>query len=748
MDIKLAKHAGFCAGVERALNIALKIAGEGKSVYTLGPLVHNKQVVEYLKDRGIKFKDSLEDIIEGTVVIRSHGVGSDVLEKAKQKNIDIVDATCPFVKKVQEKISKLIEEGYRILIVGDPSHPEVKGLVGWSQGQALVIKDIDELEDFNWEGKIAVLAQTTLIEDFFNQVVEEIKKIKPQVLVNKTICKATGVRQKTAVDLAGKVELMIVIGGYNSSNTRKLAEICKKTGTPTYHIEEAAELKREWLENIKVTGVSAGASTPMWSIKEVIRRMSEYNNDNLKEEEEQVNEEPNEELNEETNEEPNDEEGVMEEEVEETPEVEEDVVDASKKEDETSEERKEDIPEQEMSQKDLEKDIVSLEKGDIVKGKVVQVTAEELLVDVGYKADGIIPRTEVNVKTGESLEEHFQVGDELDLFVLKVPATDDDKLLLSKKRYDREKQWKDLEKSFEEEEELTCEVIEVVKGGLIVDVGIRGFLPASLVDLRYVPDLQQFVGEKIGVKVIELNRSKNKAVVSRKKVLEEEMQEKKKETLADIEENMVIKGIVRRLTDFGAFVDIGGIDGLVHISEISWQRIDHPADVLNVGEEVEVKILSINIEEERISLSIKQAMPDPWSLISSRFNAGDLVEGKIKCIVDFGIFVEIMPGVEGLVHISQLAEDHVTHPSEIVEEGEDIKVKILDVNPEDKRISLSLKEARKELTEEKKDKVEGKKDSEQDTAVQDNDESRGPGVTLGDVFGDLFEKNKDEDEKE
>lgn len=467
--------------------------------------------------------------------------------------------------------------------------------------------------------------------------------------------------------------------------------------------------------------------------------MSEFNNEEFKEEE--VNEEDSGKMEEE--EEGIAPEGEAQEDEEIKEETEEEVEAKEPEEEETAE--VEEAESEEVTEETYDREITPIEKGEIVKGKVVQVANDELLVDVGYKMDGIVPRSEVDVKSGESLKDEFQVDDELDLYVLKVPASDEDKLLLSKKRYDREKYWKDLEDSFNNQEILTCQVAEVVKGGLIVDLGVRGFLPASLADLRYVPDLQEFVGENIQVKIIELNRAKNKVVVSRKVVLEEEMEQKKQETMESIEEGMIIKGIVRRLTDFGAFVDIGGIDGLVHISEISWQRIDHPSDVLNVGDEIEVKILSINPEEDRISLSIKHAKPDPWTLVASEFRPGEIVEGNVKCIVDFGVFVEIMAGVEGLVHISQLAEEHVTHPSEIVSEGEDIKVKILDINAEDKRISLSLKEARreeessKEVKEEKEDKPEVKEEEE---------ETKGSGVTLGDVFGDLFDREEEEEEEE
>ncbi|UNC92481.1 bifunctional 4-hydroxy-3-methylbut-2-enyl diphosphate reductase/30S ribosomal protein S1 [Candidatus Contubernalis alkaliaceticus] len=729
MKIKFAEHAGFCIGVERALKMALEKADEGDIIFTLGPLVHNQQVVDFLKQRNINYVDTLGEIEEGTVIFRSHGVPPEVVKEAEDKSLRIIDATCPFVKKVQDKVSHLADQGYQIIIVGDPEHPEVKGLIGWSKGQAVVIDDINKVKELSHREKIAVVSQTTLGEEYFNRVVEEIKKYSPGLHIFKTICRATGLRQKAAVKLAEQVNLMIVIGGYTSSNTSKLAAACNMTGTPTYHIEKAIDLQKDWLDNINVVGVTAGASTPICSLKEVYSRMSEFMKEN---DEKEVQEE---EILKEDKIEGEAEEAVTEEEqVVENIQIEQDEteVNAAEKEDVSFKKDGE-----ELSADDYSSSIPK--KGSTIQGKVIQVTESEVNIDLNLKNDGVIPRNEVSLNEGESLQELFQVGDELELYVLKVPMADEDRVILSKKRFDREKLWNDLEKAHEEGNDMTARVSEVVKGGLILDLGIRAFLPASLVDLRYVPDLQQFVGEEMKVRVIELNRSKNKVVVSRKKVLEQELEETKKETLGQISQGEVIKGEVRRLTDFGAFVDVGGIDGLVHISEISWQRIEHPSVELEVGQFVDVKVLSINPEEERISLSIKQAKPDPWTVVNNNFTKGELVTGPIKCVVDFGVFVEIMPGVEGLVHISQLSEEHVTHPNEVVSEGQELTVRILDINPSDKRISLSLREAKKEKVQKEKPRV---------TQPKEEEDPKGTGFTMGEVMdlGDFFDNAKTEEE--
>lgn len=756
MKIRFAEHAGFCIGVERALKKALEKADEGDLIFTLGPLVHNQQVVEFLKQKNINYVDSLEEIEEGTVIFRSHGVPPEIVKEAENKSLKIVDATCPFVKKVQNQVSHLAEQGYQIIIAGDPEHPEVKGLIGWSRGQAVVIDDIIKVKEFSQREKIAVVSQTTLVEEYFNRVVEEIKKYNPEVHIFKTICRATGLRQKAAVKLAEQVNLMIVIGGHTSSNTRKLAAICNMTGTPTYHIEKATDLQKEWLDNINIVGVTAGASTPICSLKEVYSRMSEFIKENNEEKEVQEDEIlKKDKIEGEAEEQVTEEEQVVE---KENSQKEQDETGETMENVEEKEENSDPQPEAEVVETGDAPEIVSSDeseeklsaeevssnipkKGSTIQGKVIQVTDSEVYIDLNFKNEGVIPRNEVNLKEGESLQDLFQIGDELELYVLKVSMADEDRVILSKKRFDREKLWNDLEKAHEEGNEMTARVSEVVKGGLILDLGIRAFLPASLVDLRYVPDLQQFVGEEMKVRVIELNRSKNKVVVSRKKVLEQEMEETKKETLGQISQGEIIKGEVRRLTDFGAFVDIGGIDGLVHISEISWQRIEHPSAELEVGAIVDVKVLSINPGEERISLSIKQAKPDPWTVVNNSFTKGELVTGPIKCVVDFGVFVEIMPGVEGLVHISQLSEDHVTHPNEVVSEGQELTVRILDINSSDKRISLSLREAKTEKVKKEKPRVAQQRVEE---------DPKGTGFTMGEVMdlGDFFGNAKKEEDEE
>lgn len=391
-----------------------------------------------------------------------------------------------------------------------------------------------------------------------------------------------------------------------------------------------------------------------------------------------------------------------------------------------------------MNQEDLEyQEVKTFEVGERARGKVAQIEDEHILVDIGYKTEAVLSRSEVYLEEDATLQDKFSLEMDIEVVVLRVNE-EEGSINVSHRRVEKEKQWSTLENALENDEPLEGKVKEVVDAGVIVDLGagIEGFMPGSLVDTGYIPDFSQFLGETLTFKVIEMNRDRNKVILSRKKVMEEEEESKKQEAVQNLEEGSLVKGVVRRLTDFGAFVDVGGIDGLVHISEVSWERVEHPRDVLTVGEEIEVKVLEVIPERERVSLSIRKAQPDPWTDVSRKFNPGDIVEGKVTRLVNFGVFVELMPGVEGLVHISQVADHHVKHPSEVVKEGEKIKVKVLDLRPEEKRISLSIKEAFTSSIADYKEK--------------ESDPEGGSGVKLGDVFGDLFNEtySGEEEEKE
>ncbi len=678
MEVRLATKAGFCFGVHRAIDLALKTVRETvPPIYSLGPLIHNPQVVAHLAGQGIGVVEEIETVPRGTLIIRSHGVEPKLLEKAQELGFTVVDATCPFVKRAQRLACDLNDSGRQVVVVGDRKHPEVRGIVGWTNGQALVVEDRAEASALPFYPRVGVVAQTTQPHANLEAVVEELRSRMGEVLVCDTICNAVVERQNAALTLARQVDVMVVVGGINSANTRKLTNLCRSGGTPTYHIETGDRLQPEWFQGCTAAGLTAGASTPDWIIEEVKRRMEE-----LSEKEEVVG--PEEQVNTEQ-------------------------AAVNQQEEARS-------PEEELQATPVR----SLRSGEIVRGVIVQVGQDEVLVDVGAKSEGVVPLRELSCYDVSSPGEVVQVGDEIDVWVVKA-EDNEGRIILSKGRAEAVKAWDALDKAFKGEETVRGVVREVVKGGLLVDLGVRSFLPASQVERGYVEDLSQYVGREISTRVIELNKARKKVILSRKVLLEEEYSRKRKDTLETIQDGDVVKGVVRRLTQFGAFVDIGGLDGLLHISEISWHRVNHPSEVLKVGDEVEVQVLRIDRDNEKVSLSLKQVLPNPWELVAENYPVGSVVSARVVRLVPFGAFVELEPGVEGLVHISHLAEWHVAKPEDVIAEGQQINVKVLSVDDENKRIRLSLREVEKD---------------------KDYQDTQGSGeVTIGDVFGDLLQKN-------
>ncbi|HWR55983.1 MAG TPA: bifunctional 4-hydroxy-3-methylbut-2-enyl diphosphate reductase/30S ribosomal protein S1 [Negativicutes bacterium] len=625
MKITLAKQAGFCFGVKRAVDLAENAPPRGGDVYTLGPLIHNSQVTNRLARQGVRNIDHLAQVTEGTVIFRSHGVSPQTLEEAQRLQLNIVDATCPFVKNAQAEAKKLAENGYTVVVVGEREHPEVQAVAAWAKGCALIVGNTAEAEQLPPLAKAGIVAQTTLSPREFHEITEIIRGKAEHIEVCPTICNATLERQAAAEELAKKADLMIVIGGKHSANTSRLAEICAKTGTPTYHIETAQELKREWFTGVKQAGITAGASTPDWIIEEVYHTMQD--------------------------------------------------LDFSKA---------------------FEESIKEIDRGGIVTGTVIQVGRDEVFVDIGYKSEGIIPRNELTVKSDVQPADIVSVGDVIEVFVLKQEGKDGYPIL-SKKRADARKGWVKIEETYKAGTVQTVPVLEAVKGGLVVSINdLRGFVPASQVERRFVADLSGYVGKELRVKILEIDRGKNKVVLSQKVVLEEEAAKSKEETMAVIEEGQIREGIVRRLTDYGAFVDIGGIEGLLHVSEMSWQRVKDPASIVKAGEQIPVKILKIDRENYKISLGLKQTQADPWSLVAEKYQVGELHKGTVVRLTKFGAFVALEPGIDGLVHISQLAETRVNKPDDVVTVGEEVTVKIVDVNPQERRIGLSMREVQQE----------------------------------------------------
>ncbi|MGE5543903.1 MAG: bifunctional 4-hydroxy-3-methylbut-2-enyl diphosphate reductase/30S ribosomal protein S1 [Bacillota bacterium] len=652
MHIHLADNAGFCYGVKRAVDLAVDASVEDGPWHTLGPLVHNREVTAFLADKGITCVNDTSEITSGGVLIRSHGVPPEVLSEIESRGLGIIDATCPNVKHIQELARKLTDDHYQIVIVGDKDHPEVKGILGWAGNTAIVARLPEEAANLLSYNKIAVLCQTTIRESEYQQIVEELISHAREIRGYNTICNASIRRQQAAAELAGHVDVMVVVGDRDSSNTRSLVKICEGRKVTTYQIETAAELRREWFEGIEDVGVTAGASTPDWVIKEVLSWMSELES-NVAQDEQAMNTSGN----------------------------------------------------QEVTFAELEAEMAEsmreVEKGTILRGRVIQIGQDEVMVDVGGKSEGIIPLRELSVQEIKSPSEVVAVGDEIDVMVLRWD--DDGTILVSKRRVDQEVALDRLEEAANEGKTVTGKVLKTIKGGLLVDVGVTGFLPASQVEDGFVRDLEKYVGQELSYEILEFNRHKRRGsqvVLSRSRLIEKEKEARKNKFWDEIAEGQIRMGVVKRITDYGAFIDLGGFEGLLHVSEIDHARVARPEDVLTEGEEIEVYVLGVDRETQRVSLSRKKVIPSPWQKIAEKVKVGDILTGTVVRLAQFGAFVELEPGIDGLVHISQLADRRVAKTEDVVEAGQEVKVKVISMDTEAKRIGLSIKEAELEAEKE------------------------------------------------
>ncbi|MDD6920069.1 MAG: bifunctional 4-hydroxy-3-methylbut-2-enyl diphosphate reductase/30S ribosomal protein S1 [Eubacteriales bacterium] len=639
LEILRAEHSGFCFGVKQAIDKAINVAenkGENEKIFSFGPLIHNKIVTNQLEEKGVFIIDSLDDILEeSTVIIRSHGIGEWFYNEAEKKNLTVIDGTCPYVKKIHSLVNKACDDGKQIIIVGDKKHPEVEGISGWCKG-AIAINKSEDAEKY--DKPVFVVAQTTIRKSLFDEVLEQIKKLNDDVEYQNTICNATVMRQAGCRDLSSEVDVMVVVGDNNSSNSKKLYEIAKKYCEKAYFIENADNLPLQDLQQYNRIGVAAGASTPESAIKEVIIRMSE----NITREESMLD--------------------YMEE---------------------------------------IEKSLRLPRNGELVQGKVHHVTDDEVIVNIGCKKDGVIPKSEVVFENPEqTLTDLFNVGDEISAKVLK---SDDGEgtILLSRKRLEVGKHWEEINKAFEEKELLDVEVIRQTNGGVIASYKeVNGFIPLSQLSDRFVEDSSEFVGQTLSVKVSRVDARKNKVVFSRKAKLLEDRQQLLEQIWSSINIGDIVEGKVMRFTDYGAFVDIGGIDGLLHISEISWGKLKHPKEVLEIGQTVNVKILSMNTEKGKVSLGLKQTTQEPWTVIDEHYQVGQVVSGKIVQIKEYGCFVELEPGLDGLVHISEVSHKRIANIADEVSIGQEVGTKILEIDKDRKRISLSIKETLEPSTEE------------------------------------------------
>jgi len=640
MTVRIAKSAGFCFGVSRAVDMVEKAAAEGKTVVTLGPIIHNRHVVNRFGEMGVRVIDSPEQAQQGnTVIIRSHGVSRAVCDLLEQRQVEVIDATCPFVKRIHGIVERAENEGRLPIIIGTRSHPEVEGIAGWCN-RCMIFETPEELEEWAQNGAVSpdlpvcMVSQTTSTESLWKKSSEIAKKLFTNLKIFDTICRATEFRQTEAAELSAECDAMVVVGDAKSSNTGRLAMICREHCNQVILVDNAAELNPGDFCGVSNVGITAGASTPAWIIKEVNKTMNE-------------------------------------------------IVNADAVQEETFEEL-------------LEQSIKTLNTGDKVTGIVTGIGNTEVQVDLGTKHAGYIPYDEVSADSSVKPEDILHVGDEIEVFVVRV-NDQEGTVQLSKKKLDGMKIWDEMAAYVEEKTTVEGTVTEENKGGLVVTVkGIRVFVPGSQSGIAKGGDMTGMVGQTVKLKITEVNRPRRRVIGSIRAVASEERKATREKLWAEIEEGKQYRGVVKSMTSYGAFVDVGGVDGMVHVSELSWNRIKDPSEVLKVGDEIDVYVISFDAEKRKISLGYKTAEMNPWNQFMANFNVGDVVNAKVVKLMTFGAFAELMPGVDGLIHVSQIANRRVNKPEEVLTEGQEVQVKITDVDAENKRISLSIRALQEE----------------------------------------------------
>ena len=611
MRLELARSAGFCYGVRRAVQMAEMAAEEGRPCVMLGPIIHNRDVIAYLESIGVGLVDTPEEVPPGTaVLIRSHGEGRPVHEALARLGRPVIDATCPNVSRIHQIVSRAEEGGRQVLIIGTRTHPEVAAIAGWCR-RPVVLEGVAELS--NWletaperrDIPLTMVSQTTSTRFIWDSCVEKAKKECTNLKIFDTICNATCKRQSEAQALAARSDAMVVIGGRESSNTKRLAELCGALCPMVVWIERAAELEPSNLCRKASIGITAGASTPEWIIKEVYDKMSDEN-----------------------------------------------------------------IEIEESFAEMLEKSIKTLNTGEKVTGVVTGITPTEIYVDLGTKHAGYIPVSELTDDPTAKVEDLVKIGDEIETYVMRV-NDQEGVVTLSKKRLDTVKSWDDIEQAREEHTTVEGVVTEENKGGVVVSIkGVRVFVPASQTGLPRETPMSQLLKQHVRLRITEVNRARRRVVGSIRAVEAEERAAKAAEVWANIEENKRYTGTVKSLTSYGAFVDIGGVDGMVHISELSWSRIKHPSE---------------------ISLGMKDRSQNPWEVFIGKYQPGDVANVRVVKLMTFGAFAEVVPGVDGLIHISQIADHRIDKPGDVLSEGQMVDVKIIDIDYDNKKVSLSIR---------------------------------------------------------
>lgn len=634
--ITLAKTAGFCFGVNRAVNMVYNLS-ESEKVCTLGPIIHNTEVVKELEQKGVIIADTPSCVKEGyTVVIRSHGVSSNVYDEIAELNLKYADATCPFVSKIHKTVAKAGQENSVVIIVGDKNHPEVKGIEGHCCGEFFTVKNYTEVENLIKSqprlknSPVTVVSQTTFDMSEWKKSLKIIKKLCTNAVIFDTICNATAERQEEARSLAEKSDLMIVIGDKTSSNTCKLYDICRRVCERTYLVETYKELSAINFSTACNIGVTAGASAPARIIKEVLDTMAEN----------QVN---------------------------------------------SSEEKEQDFAAM------LEEHMQSFNTDGRVQGVVERITPSEIFVDVGRKQAGVVKRDELTDDPNARIEDLVKVGDTIELLIMRT-NDQEGTIMLSKKRVDAQKGWDVIKSALESKEILTGVVTEINNGGVIaITNGVKVFIPASQATASRSETTENLLKKEVSFRIIDVNDRRKRAVGSIRSVLNEEKNKAKEEFWAGCEIGKVYTGTVKSLTSYGAFVDIGGVDGMIHISELSWSRIKHPSEVVKVGDVVEVYVKDIDNEKGNISLGYKKTEDNPWEILKNNYPEGTVTEVEIVGLTQFGAFAKIIPGIDGLIHISQIANRRIEKPQDELSVGQKVQAKITSIDFDKKRVSLSIR---------------------------------------------------------
>lgn len=638
MSITVAKSAGFCFGVNRAINIVNSLLDKNVKVSTLGPIIHNMEVVNELESRGCKAVSSIDEVENGaTLVIRSHGVPKYVIDKLVENGVKYEDATCPFVKKIHNIVANPDNKDGIVLIAGNSVHPEVEGIIGHCSTECHTFKNSEEIDEIHSNilktnnKQVFVVAQTTFDTKEWKKCVKKIKKLCTNAKIFDTICNATSVRQTEADLLAAQSDFMVVIGDRHSSNTGKLFDICKRQCDNTVLIETADELNANQVSVAEKIGVTAGASTPARIIKEVLDTMSEIKS------------------------------GVT-----------------------NGEESFEAL---------LEESLKNLNTNERVMGTVLSIAPNEVQVDVGRKQTGFIPANELSNDPNAKPEDIVKVGDEIELLIMKT-NDQEGTIMLSKRRVDAAKGWEILESKVDSQEVLTGKVTEAVKGGVIVIYNdVRVFIPASQATATREESLEDLVGKEVQFRLIEVSQRgrRKRAIGSIRSVLKEQRAAQREEFWKNCEIGKRYTGVVKSLTSYGAFVDLGGVFGMIHISELSWTHIKHPSEVVNVGDTVEVYVKDINEETKKISLGFKNADENPWEILKNQYPVGTVVKATIVGLTSFGAFANIIPGIDGLIHISQIANKRIEKPADVLSVGETVEAKITAIDFDKKRVSLSMR---------------------------------------------------------